>query len=110
MFIGSASVIPLEMVSAYTAFSTLGVRAAPLGIHRVEDGNGDIVWEPQVRLDRVMDPDRAWLITNALTDVVNHGTAYRAVRANGGFRLPAGGRDTCWCCGTCCWELNAGRP
>ena len=106
MFIGSASVIPLEMVSAYTAFATLGTRAAPVGILRVEDGNGDIVWEPQVRLDRVMDPDRAWLITNALTDVVNHGTAYLAVRANGGFRLPAGGKTGTTNDGTDVWFVG----
>ncbi len=92
IFIGAASVIPLEMVSAYTAFATLGVRAAPVGIRRVEDANGEIVWEPQVRLDRVTDPEPAWLLTNVLEDVVRHGTAYTAVRANGGFLLPAGGK------------------
>jgi penicillin-binding protein 1A len=92
MFIGSASVIPLELVSAYTAFATLGTRAAPVGILRVEDANGEIVWEPQVRLDRVMDPEPAWLLTNALKDVVLRGTAYQAVWANGGFRIPSGGK------------------
>jgi len=106
MFIGSASVIPLEMVSAYTAFATLGVRAAPVGVLRVEDSNGDIVWEPQVRLDRVMEPEPAWLLTNALTDVVNRGTAYTSVRAAGGFRLPAGGKTGTTNDGTDVWFIG----
>jgi len=106
IFIGSASVIPIEMVSAYTAFATLGVRAAPVGILRVEDRTGDIVWEPQVRLDRVMDREPAWLLTSVLTDVVNRGTAYNAVRANGGFRLPAGGKTGTTNDGTDVWFIG----
>ncbi|MFB3111538.1 MAG: transglycosylase domain-containing protein, partial [Gemmatimonadales bacterium] len=35
--IGGGEVYPIEMVSAYTGFATLGVHAAPLGILRVED-------------------------------------------------------------------------
>jgi penicillin-binding protein 1A len=105
MFIGSASVIPLEMVSAYTAFATLGVRAAPIGIVRVEDGNGDIVWEPQVRLDRVTDPEPSWLLTSVLTDVVNRGTAYGAVRG-AGFQLPAGGKTGTTNDGTDVWFIG----
>jgi penicillin-binding protein 1A len=106
MFIGSASVIPLELVSAYTAFATLGERAAPVGVLRVEDANGEIVWEPQVRRDRVLDPEPAWLLTNALADVVNRGTAYAAVRAQGGFRLPAGGKTGTTNDGTDVWFVG----
>ena len=92
IFIGSASVIPTEMVSAYTAFATLGVRASPLGILRVEDESGNIVWEPQIKRDRVMEPPMAWLLTSALQDVVRRGTAWEAVRHVGEFMLPAGGK------------------
>jgi penicillin-binding protein 1A len=106
MFIGSASVIPLELVSAYTAFATLGVRAAPIGVLRVEDRNGDIVWEPQVRLDRVLEPEPAWLLTNALTDVVNRGTAYNAVRSDRTFALPAGGKTGTTNDGTDVWFIG----
>ena len=106
MFIGSASVIPLEMVSAYTAFATLGVRAAPVGILRVEDEEGNIVWEPQVRLDRVMAPPHAWLVTSMLQDVVNRGTATTAVRREGQFTLPAGGKTGTTNDGTDVWFIG----
>src|SRR3954468_15032814 len=39
IFIGAADVYPIEMVAAYSAFATLGTRAAPLAITRVENQN-----------------------------------------------------------------------
>lgn len=90
--IGSADVIPLEMASAYTAFATLGVRAAPIGILRVEDENGNIVWEPQTRRERLMDEEHMWLVTDMLQDVIRRGTATLRVRNLGGFMYPAGGK------------------
>lgn len=106
LFIGSASVIPLEMASAYTAFATLGVQAAPLGILRVEDADGNIVWEPQVRRTTVMDPEHMWLVTNMLQGVVDGGTAASAVRARGGFRHPAGGKTGTTNDGTDVWFIG----
>jgi penicillin-binding protein 1A len=91
IFIGSADVIPLEMVSAYTAFANMGVRTAPSAILRVEDRDGKILWEPEVKESRVMDPEHAWLILDALRDVVRRGTAYGNVTGRG-FTVPAGGK------------------
>ena len=73
--IGSADVIPLEMIAAYTTFANLGTRTIPNAILRVEDRTGKIVWQPQVRSVSVMDTAHAWLMTDALRDVVRHGTA-----------------------------------
>ncbi len=92
IFIGSADVIPLEMASAYTAFATVGTRAAPIGILRVEDEYGNIVWEPQTRRERILDEEHMWLMTDALSDVVSRGTAYLRVVSLGGFHHPAGGK------------------
>ena len=47
--IGSADVIPLEMIAAYTTFANLGTRTVPNSILRVEDRSGKIVWQPAVR-------------------------------------------------------------
>jgi penicillin-binding protein 1A len=91
IFIGAADVIPLEMVSAYTAFANMGVRTAPTAILRVEDRDGKILWEPEVKESRVMDPEHAWLILDALRDVVRRGTAYSNVTGRG-FTVPAGGK------------------
>lgn len=94
VFIGSASVQLLEMASAYTAFASLGERASPVGILRVEDADGNIVLEPTPRKQRVLDHDRAWILTDMLRDVVDAGTAYLPVRQRGRlpYSIPAGGK------------------
>lgn len=88
--IGAADVIPLEMISAYTAFANLGDRAEPFAISRVEDRNGNIVWEPKPRLIPVMSPEQAWLMVDVLRDVVRKGTAAGSVGSR--IRFPAGGK------------------
>jgi penicillin-binding protein 1A len=88
--IGSADVIPLEMIAAYTTFANLGTRTLPNAILRVEDRNGKIVWQPQVRSVSVMDTAHAWLMTDALRDVVRHGTAVGSVGSR--INFPAGGK------------------
>jgi penicillin-binding protein 1A len=88
--IGSADVIPLEMIAAYTTFANLGVRTVPNSILRVEDRSGKIIWQPAVRSVPVLDSAHAWLMTDALRDVVRHGTAVGSVGARVNF--PAGGK------------------
>ncbi|MBA3443693.1 MAG: PBP1A family penicillin-binding protein [Gemmatimonadales bacterium] len=88
--IGSADVIPLEMIAAYTTFANLGTRTVPNAVLRVEDRSGKIVWQPPVRTAEVMDTLHAWLMTDVLRDVVRHGTAVGSVGAR--INFPAGGK------------------
>ncbi len=91
IFIGAATLSPLELISAYSAFSTMGVRTEPVAILRVEDREGNIVWQPESRSVAVMDSIQAWLMVDALRDVVRRGTA--AVPVTGqGFTIPTGGK------------------
>ena len=48
------------------------------------------MWQPQVRSVSVMDTAHAWLMTDALRDVVRHGTAVGSVGAR--INFPAGGK------------------
>jgi penicillin-binding protein 1A len=88
--IGSADVYPLEMIAAYTVFANLGTRTIPNAILRVEDRSGKIIWQPPVRTVAVMDSAHAWLMTDALRDVVRRGTAVGSVGAR--INFPAGGK------------------
>jgi penicillin-binding protein 1A len=92
IFIGAADVSPLEMAGAFATFANLGVRITPQAILRVEDRDGNILWQPEVRSQRVMDPEHAWLILDGLRDVVRKGTAAGAIVGRGGFSLPAAGK------------------
>ena len=88
--IGAADVLPIEMISAYTAFATLGTRVAPSAILRVEDRKGNIVWQPTPRSEEVMSTQQAWLMTSVLRDVVLHGTAAGTV--GGQVNVPTAGK------------------
>src|SRR5581483_9928769 len=90
IFIGAADVYPIEMVAAYTTFATLGTRAEPMAITRVEDQHGNVLWEPQPTTSTVLSPEEAWLMVSVLKDVVQRGTAAGSVGSV--FHLPAGGK------------------
>jgi penicillin-binding protein 1A len=88
--IGAAAVKPLELARAYTAFANLGVRVEPRFVTRVENGAGEVLWEPAVRRRRVLDAGIAFLVTDALRDVVDRGTGRKA--RDVGLRGPAAGK------------------
>ncbi|MDQ3697228.1 MAG: PBP1A family penicillin-binding protein [Gemmatimonadota bacterium] len=89
--LGAADVYPIEMVGAYTTFATLGTRAAPFAVTRVENAGGEVLWRATPVRSPVLSPEEAWLMVDMLKDVVRRGTAYGAVWAQG-FRVPAGGK------------------
>ncbi|TDJ54833.1 MAG: PBP1A family penicillin-binding protein [Gemmatimonadetes bacterium] len=91
IFIGSADVLPIQLIGAYTTFANMGVRATPIGILRVEDRDGRILWQPEIRREVVADSAHTWLVLDVLRDVIRRGTGYRAVRAKG-FDIAAGGK------------------
>ena len=88
--IGAADVYPLEMISAYSAFATLGTRATPVAIVRVENSRGDVLWEPTVNRVPVMSPEESWLMVSMMKDVIRRGTAAGSVGSL--FSYPAGGK------------------
>jgi penicillin-binding protein 1A len=90
IYIGAADVYPIEMIAAYSAFATLGTRATPNGIVRVENARGDVLWEPTPTRTPVMTPEEAWLMVSMMKDVVQRGTAAGTVGSQ--FHVPAGGK------------------
>ena len=90
IFLGSAEVIPAELVAAYAAFGNGGYRIEPRLIRRVEDREGSVLWEPEAPRRQVLDPGVAFLTLTLLEEVVNSGTA-ASVRQSG-FWLPAAGK------------------
>ena len=90
MALGAYEMTPLEVAAAYTIFADGGVRAEPMFIEGVKDASGQ--WlerdEPQTRA--AIDPRAAYIVTNILQDVINHGTGY-PVRQRG-FTAPAAGK------------------
>lgn len=103
--IGSADVYPLEMIAAYSAFATLGTRAVPNAILRVQNASGEVLWQPSPVRVPVMSREEAWLMVDMMKDVVRRGTAYGAVWG-AGFRIPAGGKTGTTNDGTDVWFIG----
>jgi membrane carboxypeptidase/penicillin-binding protein len=88
--LGTAVASPLELVTAYTPFASLGYRTEPRLVLRVESAEGEVLWESSPERERLLDPGLAYLMTDILQDVVNRGTGYRVRKA--GFRGHAAGK------------------
>src|SRR5256714_2923248 len=102
--IGAAAVYPIELVSAYSAFATLGTRSAPIAITRVENQKGDVLWAPTPQRTAVLSPEEAWLMVDMMKDVVRRGTASGSVGSV--FHLPAGGKTGTTNDGTDVWFIG----
>ena len=90
MALGTVSMSPLELATAYTAFATLGDAARPRFIRRVESASGEVLMETKVERVGAVDPAVAYILTDILRDAVDYGTG-TAVRA-AGFRGPVAGK------------------
>ena len=79
--LGTTEATPLQIASAYTAFANGGKRVEPNVLARAVDASGaNIIGERTARSTQVIRPATAYMITDTLTDVIDHGTA-RAARS-----------------------------
>lgn len=92
--LGSSTVTPLELASAYSVFASGGIKTTPNYILRIKDRNGRVLQsvdpadfpnglaedQKLIRLERqrVISQETACLITNMLESVVQQGTGWRA--------------------------------
>ena len=83
----SRGVTPLEMASAYGVIANNGVRVAPIGIQKVVDRNGKVLYEAQSQGEQVINPDATATLTDMLRGVITRGTGM-----NAGIGRPAAGK------------------
>ena len=88
--LGAYEVSPLEVAGAYTIFANQGVRMDTHILSMVRSRNGLLLDITFPRKTPVLDPAVAYLMTNLMEDVINHGTG-AGVRARG-FDAPAAGK------------------
>jgi penicillin-binding protein 1B len=90
MAIGSYDATPLDMAGAYTVFANSGLHLDPWMLASVRTSTGDIVTDYTPNSKQVLDPRVAYLTTNMLENVINHGTG--AGTRTLGFTAPAAGK------------------
>jgi penicillin-binding protein 1B len=88
--IGTYDATPLDMAGAYTVFANGGLHLDPWMLASVRTPTGDIVSDYTPTSKRVLDARVAYLTTNMLENVINHGTG-EGTRARG-FIAPAAGK------------------
>jgi penicillin-binding protein 1A len=76
--LGSLSISPLEITSAFSVFANEGIKMEPIAIKYVIDAAGDVLENNQPEGERVINPQTAFLATSMLEDVVKSGTGWRA--------------------------------
>jgi penicillin-binding protein 1A len=88
--LGAGEVTLEGLTTAYSVFAAGGLRREPLYIRKVEDQSGNVLFQAPYISGQVVTPQTAFLMTSMLSDVINHGTAWRARQL--GFKLPAAGK------------------
>jgi penicillin-binding protein 1B len=88
--IGSYDATPIEMAGAYTIFANSGGRVDPWMLASVRTTNGDPLADFPQNTRPVLDPRVAYLTTDLLENVIDHGTGF-IVRSMG-FTAPAAGK------------------
>ncbi|MES2749132.1 MAG: transglycosylase domain-containing protein [Patescibacteria group bacterium] len=70
LVLGGGEVRLLDMTHAFGVFANEGVRAEPRSVLKIEDSQGNLVFESQVASKRVLDRNVALMISDVLTDNV----------------------------------------
>jgi penicillin-binding protein 1A len=105
IFIGSADVYPLEMISSYAPFANQGIRATPNAIVRVENARQEVLWQQTPSRTTVLSPEESWIMVDMMKDVIRRGTAAGSVWG-AGFHHPAGGKTGTTNDGTNVWFIG----
>ncbi|MBN1446965.1 MAG: PBP1A family penicillin-binding protein [Bacteroidetes bacterium] len=87
--LGTSELSPLEMAEGYGTFASMGHRARPYFITRIENRNGRVLYRARPDTATALDSATAFLITDALQAVVDSGTATAVRRYYAG---PAAGK------------------
>lgn len=87
--LGTSDITPLDMAAAYATFANDGVRHEPFLVERIEDRDGNVIYQHQFDPVQVVDPQVARMINQVLEANVTGGTGRNARITNG---QPAAGK------------------
>lgn len=90
MVLGGIEVTPLELARAFSTLANTGVRTQPLAVKQVVDQGGRVLEKRDVRVEKVISPEHAFMINYLMKGVLDRGTGAGA-RALG-FNRPAAGK------------------
>ena len=81
--LGATTLSPVQIAAGYATFANGGYKITPYFVNTVKDQNGKIIFQAMPKTvgknaERTISPQNAFLMTDALKDVISHGTGKRA--------------------------------
>jgi len=76
--LGSSDVTLLELASAYSVFANGGIKLEPVAILLITDSSGRVLYSSDSLPIQAIKPETAYIITNLLKGVIEHGTGWKA--------------------------------
>ena len=73
--LGTGEVSPLEMAGSMAVFASSGIYAEPYSIIKIENKNGNLIYSSDTKQRIALDSAVCFLLSSALENVVNNGTA-----------------------------------
>ncbi|MCA9359907.1 penicillin-binding protein [Candidatus Kaiserbacteria bacterium] len=70
LVLGGGEVRLIDMTYGYSVFANGGVKAEPRSVLRIEDSRGNIIEEPEVKTNRVLEENVAYMVSDVLSDNV----------------------------------------
>jgi penicillin-binding protein 1A len=89
--LGTFNASVFDMTGAYSVFANQGVWTEPTYLLRIEDKNGNVLYEHKPKVVQAMNEQTAYVMTSMLKSVVDQGTGWR-LRSMYGLRNPIGGK------------------
>jgi len=89
--LGTFNASVYDMTGAYSVFANEGLWTEPTYLLRIEDKNGNLLYDHKARVVQAMNPETAYVMTYMLKGVVDEGTGWR-LRSKYGLRNPIGGK------------------
>jgi penicillin-binding protein 1A len=91
--LGTTELTPLEMARGFAVFANQGRNVIPFSIKKIVDMNNNTVYQKRRYTGKqLISKETAFIMTSLLREVVDRGTATRAIRSAAGFRKPAAGK------------------
>lgn len=89
--LGSFNASVFDMTGAYSAFANEGVWTEPTFLLRIEDKNGNVLYNNTPKVVQALNPQTAYVMTYMLKGVIEEGTGYR-LRRDYHMMNPIGGK------------------
>jgi len=74
--LGSMSITPIEITTAYAAFSNGGYKIDPIFITKIEDKDGNVIFEAEPKQEKIFEPEDVALVVKMMENAAIYGSGY----------------------------------